>query len=230
MTEEGKVRLMVIPIVAMLAVTMVVAGWQHEGPIEWEKGYDEITVEVPPPPEEESNMRTYYENESYRAMSTSYVNGEEGYLELEIAPWKWIGDVESGYWVGIELETKGEFPSEYSLDELILKAQVIESPAIEENYNDWLTASWDSEGLDLWGFEKNNPGSVGEEKSFIGADVEDNNFSSNVRLINEHSYKGSLAEEPITLEIKAILRGLAEEVRATTRVSFTQEEMKYEDF
>ncbi|MFW5904553.1 MAG: hypothetical protein ACOCTK_03695 [Candidatus Saliniplasma sp.] len=224
-SEENKVRMMVLPIIAMLTVTMVITGCLEEDePIEWEEGYDEITVEVPPPPEEESNMRTYYENESYRAISRSYVNGEEGYLELETSPWKWIGDVESGYWVGIELEIKGEFPSQYSLDELILQAQVIDGPAIEGNNNNWLTGTWDSEGLDLWEYEKNNPGSVGEEKSFIGADVEDNNFSyTNVRLTNEHPYKGSLVEEPITLEIKAILRGLGEEVTATTRVSFTQE-------
>ena len=38
MSEEGKVRLLVISIVAMLAVTMVVAGWLHDDqePIEWE--------------------------------------------------------------------------------------------------------------------------------------------------------------------------------------------------
>jgi len=38
LSEEGKARLMVVPIVVMLAVTMVVAGWLHEDqePIEWE--------------------------------------------------------------------------------------------------------------------------------------------------------------------------------------------------
>jgi len=29
-SEDGKIRMMVIPIVAMLVVTMVVAGWQYE--------------------------------------------------------------------------------------------------------------------------------------------------------------------------------------------------------
>jgi len=38
MSEDGKIRLMVVAIVAMLAVTLVVAGWQYEDqePIEWE--------------------------------------------------------------------------------------------------------------------------------------------------------------------------------------------------
>ncbi|MFP4186075.1 MAG: hypothetical protein ACLFSM_07690, partial [Thermoplasmata archaeon] len=47
MSEEGKVRLMVIPIVVMLAVTMLVAGWQQgeEQEINVDEGLGKLTIE-----------------------------------------------------------------------------------------------------------------------------------------------------------------------------------------
>ncbi|MFW6305617.1 MAG: hypothetical protein ACOC1V_07555, partial [Candidatus Saliniplasma sp.] len=51
-SETTKVRVMVLAIIAMLAVTMIVAGYRDEGEkIEVDEGYGEISVEYQPDPE-----------------------------------------------------------------------------------------------------------------------------------------------------------------------------------
>jgi len=211
---------MVIPIVAMLAVTMIVAGYRDEGePIEIEvdEGYGEVTVMVPPPPEK----RSY--NESDRAVATSYIDEDLGYLQLDVSPEHW--NVVGTYYSTVSIDIEGNLSSELDPEELVLEAQLIDAPAIEANHNDWLTSQWEPEGLDLWPRSKLNSGSVGEDESFIGAYIEKNNFSTSVELANQHPTNYSLVDEPITIEFRAIILGLEEDVRATARVSFIQEEV-----
>jgi len=219
-SEENKVRMMVVSIVAMLVVTMVVAGWQHEEEqveIEVDEGHGEATVIVPPPPEPTSY------NESDRAVATSYIDEDLGYLQLDAGPENW--NVGSTYKSMLSIDIEGDLSPDLDPEEIVLEAQVIDAPAIETNHNNWHTSHWEPEGLELWPRDRLNLGSVGEEESFIGAYIEENNFSTSVELANDHPTNYSLVDEPINIEFRAIILGLEEDVRATARVSFIQEEV-----
>ncbi len=235
MSEEGKVRMMVIPIVAMLAVTMVVAGWQYEEQVEIDvdEGYEEMTVTVPPTPEDEVRSRNFREEGPYRATARSEINDGEGFLEI---------DVELGNWVGLseqprydhdfrKINIDGHLGSEYDPERLRVEAQIINSPAMErEEQKDVFyflyTHSIDSGEKGLETCSPDNMGFNSREEAFVYYEVVENNFSvEHLELYSQHHYHYSLVDEPITIEYRAILEGLLEEVRATARVTYTQEEM-----
>ncbi|MFW5945713.1 MAG: hypothetical protein ACOCTN_02425, partial [Candidatus Natronoplasma sp.] len=110
LSEEGKVRLMVIPIVAMLAVTMLVAGWQQEKKpvqIEVDEGYDEIVIPEEEQPDE-GGPATTPQNKS---IVTTNVNNES-YLEFEVEP----RSVKIGDYMTVRLKLSAEGYFEEELD------------------------------------------------------------------------------------------------------------------
>ena len=226
---------MVIPIVAMLAVTMIVAGYRDEGePIEVDEGYDEMTVVVPPPPGDEVNEIDFRDNESYRVTARSEINDGEGFLEIDVKLGKWIGLSEQpryhhdNQYVNIN----GHLGPEYDLGRLIVEAEVIKSPALERGeerdllrFKYLYSVDYGEKGLETRSLEEMESSNLGE-KVFVYYEVEEDNFSvEHLPLDCEHNYHSSLVEEPITIEYRAILEGLQDEIRATARVTYTQEEM-----
>jgi len=229
MSEDTKPRLIVVAIVVMLAVTMVVAGWQYEEEreIEVDEGYDEINVTVPP-------SQNFRDNESYRVTARSEINDGEGYLEIDVIAGKWIELPKmsrfhlDNHFINID----GQLGSEYNPDRLTVEAQLINSPALERKERRellrlkyWHSEGSGEEGLETCSLEKMEYSNLGEE-AFVYYEVEENNFSvEHLVMDSEHNYNYSLVDEPITIEYRAILEGLQEEVRATARVTYTQEEM-----
>jgi len=74
MSDEGKARFMVIPIVVMLAVT-IVARWHHQEPIDVDEAYEELEVDHRENfVEERGLMDKYHEDETITAVTP--VNNE----------------------------------------------------------------------------------------------------------------------------------------------------------
>ena len=222
-SEKNKIRLMVIPIVAMLLVTMLITGClEEEDPIEVDvdEGYDEITVTVPQLSDKPGIE--FPDNDSYRASAQSFVNGDEGFLEIEISPRYWEKNSER-YLCEFNIDIQGNFSSELNPEKLILEAQVIDAPGLEENTIHWNTGYWDAEGLELWSPIDMDQSSSGEETSFIGSDIHEEPFDASVKLSNRHPSNYTFTEIPLTIEFRAVLTGHAEDVTATARVSFVQE-------
>jgi len=226
---------MVIPIVAMLAVTMVVAGWQYEEQVEIDvdEGYEEMAVTVPPTPEDEVRSKNFRDNESYRVTTRSEINDGEGFLEIDVGLGNWVGLSEQPRYHHDcqEIDIDGRLGSEYSPDRLRVEAQIVNSPAMErEEQKDVLQFiyihSVDSgeEGLETSTLDNMEHNRV--EEAFVYYEVQENNFSvEHLELYCQHNYHYSLVDEPLTIEYRAILEGLQEEVRATARVTYTQGEM-----
>ncbi|MFW5904555.1 MAG: hypothetical protein ACOCTK_03705, partial [Candidatus Saliniplasma sp.] len=109
-SETTKVRVMVIPIVAMLALTMVVAGWQQEEEeqveIEVDEGYDEIVIPEEEQPEE-GGPETYPQNKS---TVTTHVNNESS-LEFEVEP-KSVMRSDRVMTIRLKLSAEGYFEEE----------------------------------------------------------------------------------------------------------------------
>lgn len=60
----------------------------------------------------------------------------------------------------------------------------------------------------------------------MGADIQENRFNASVQLSNRHPSNYTFVEEPLTIEFRAVVTGLAKKVRATSRISFIQNEVK----
>ena len=229
--EEGKVRLLVIAIVAMLAVTIVVAGWQYEDqePIEWEEGFAESAVRVPSSSHDPG--RRHDEDVSNPAIAVSTINGEEA-LELNVTPR--YSDVTSApgldrqkvreFNSDVLFSVDGDIPAELEPEELIIETEVKEAPELDDIVLDHHLSQWEAQDLDLWPREELNTGTGGEEPLVLGSDIEDNSFSGQGRFDYSYWDRDVPFDEPITIEVTAILRGLAEEVTARAEIMFEKEE------
>ena len=209
---------MVIPIVAMLAVTMVVAGYyQREDDdkeeLEIEKGSDELTIEYFPF-EGEIDGRNYNKNSN----ATTLVN-QNNTLNLEVEVW----DVKAGslyQYVDLKVRGEGNFEEDFEPEILELRAQGRD----EENasYNSH-TFSQDRNWLETvncsikYDEDYTSSGNSGVEPAKLGADIESNRFFAESRF--QWSIPDRNWYEPYTLELQAILHGLSEEVTASIDLS-----------
>ncbi len=226
MKEENKARLIVVGIVAMLAVTMVMARYREDKkPIEWEEGYDEVAVTVPSSSSEPG--KRHDKNESNTAIAVSTINGKDS-LELNVTPIysKAIGGTRytTDIWVSVE----GNISTELDPEELVIETEMKEAPepAIAQDH---YLSQWEAENLDLWPPKELIPGSGGYEKTRLGSDIEDNNFSGGFEFFYTYYEREVPFDEPITIEVRAILRGLSEEVTARAELTFEKEVDEGED-
>ncbi len=201
-SEKNKTRLMVIPIVAMLAVTMVVAGWQHEEEqleIDVDEGYDEIVIpeeEVPA----ENEVENYPQNKS---MATTYVNNESS-LEFEVEP-IYVGRTKRQQSTRFNLQARGEFDEDLEIEDF--QFQVVQE--VGDTYSLGNTAN--ISGLTLWEYSKQR-----EHPESYGFDVDSNEFTAEIDYVWTISREDW--EEPHTLELEAIVGGLSEDVTVSIDV------------
>ncbi len=149
------------------------------------------------------------------------LNEDYGSIELEVSPRRWTG-YENAYMCFIEIRVRGNLSSELNPEHMVIQTQGIDAPELERLPVDHLSSKWNAEGLELWSGTKRRDGAWGEQETLIGSYVENDDFSANTEIHMEHP-TADLTQEPITLEFRATLRGLSEEVTATTRITFTQE-------
>lgn len=120
---------------------------------------------------------------------------------------------------------RGNLSSELEPEEMVIQTQGTEAPEIDKFHMGHMSSQWEADGLELWPSTERRDGVVGEQGTLTGSYVEDyDNFSAGIEMLMEHP-TADLTQEPTTIEFRATLYGLSEEVTATTRVSFTQEEM-----
>ncbi len=218
MSEEGKVRLMVIPIVAMLAVTMIIAGYyqEEEQEIEVEEGYDEMSFEYIDMDDlpgytgyinKTTNVTTYIED-------TTHI--EESKLEFEVIASGMSVEKYGGYYmINIFLDAEGEFTKNLSPESFQFRAEQLIDEDIKQEVDDLPK-------LEFHGSETaiDNGTSSGTQKTWVkgegeaswGFDLQDEDFKSET-MIRWFIPLGS--ESPYTIEFKAVVGGFSEEVKST---------------
>ncbi len=212
MNEETKVRLMVVPIVAMLAVTMMVTGWQQD--IVVEEGYNEMGIEYRENIIEETDLTDkYYENKTCTAVTT--VN-ENNTLELTIEMFMSSLTGEGDYQTIIKMSAEGEFFSDLKPSEIRLTAKGLEGENTSNNFLDFLTSQNKCKNASFVGWEeteKRSPGARGEHESFITFDVEKGEFNieTRVQIVIDESNIGN----EYSYQFQAVLDGLSEDVTTT---------------
>ncbi|MEF8833102.1 MAG: hypothetical protein V5A66_06270 [Candidatus Thermoplasmatota archaeon] len=222
MKEKNKIRMMVVPVVAMLAVTMVVAGWQYEEQVEIEEGYDEMSIEYVGKEKDGVSFRNETTGEYEKnATAITYVDGEENYLKFDVIA-RDITGPGNDQRLRLILDVEGRFDQEYNLDEFMFTMRAIEGENVSRSHQDFDMGFLEEDYLDLWPYEDLLMGSRGTEKSFLGFDLEENEFSGEVQVtwtINE-----PYPEESHTLRLKSVVRGkLSEDVGATVDVNVQEE-------
>jgi len=211
-SEEGKVRLMVIPIVAMLAVTMVVAGWQYEEQVEidTEENPGELTIEHHM--EGYQNKSKNFENVS--ASATTTVNNEST-LNLNIEP---ISIRVDSFWQSIKIDLSAEGSFEEDLDVEAFKFRAGETEENEEPFNDlhFKSARSQIDEGELWPSEKRRSGVITvspDHYAYEAFDVHSNEFDVEAQL--DWDMPPENMGEEFTLKLEAVVAGLSEEVSST---------------
>ena len=192
---------MVIPIVAMLAVTMVVAGWQYEE----ESEQPEIEVQRGENETEISYARKGEPSVDYNrsVMANTTVDGETA-LEFEVLNMAVMSG--GGYhWTYIDVTAEGSLPEELDLEEFRFEASEdgnISRSIFFERGSSMIDNGSVRDDLDM-----------GPKEIF---DLDENDFKA------ESSLVWSIPEgnwgEPCTLELTPVIDGLSEEVSASIEV------------
>ena len=214
-SEKNKVRMMVLPIIAMLVVTMIVAGYRDEGErIEVDEGFGEITVEYQPDPGTSSGY-VYNRN----SIVTTSIDDDSS-LELNVTVENVINQfrtVEMGYGtqVDILISVEGNFEDDLSPETLEFRARGLEGHNVSSNNHNIIPGRGETEGCSRWSSGHSLFG-WGTETANIGYDIEQNEFVVNT-VLDWHIH-GESYGEPYTLEVQAVVGGFEEEIKATVHV------------
>ena len=195
--------MMVVPIVAMLAVTMVVAGWQQGGEqdIDVVPGHGEIII-----PEEEipgeGGPETYPQNKS---IATTYVNNES-YLEFEVKP-MYVYCTEREHGMRLKLQARGEFDENLEIEDF----QFIATPS--DGFFTFQPSFANLSGVSPWEYSKQR-----KQPESFGFSVDSNEFT--VEITYFWGINREKEGDTFTLELEAIVEGLSEDVSVNVDVYF----------
>ena len=210
-SEEGKVRLMVIPIVVMLAVTMVVAGWQYEEEvdIDVEENPSELTIEHA---DEEGPGYNFGEGVNVLALTTVDNTSE---LKFEVNPIgiTVLGDYER---VHLELMAEGSFEEHPDLETFMFTVSEKEEKESPFNGVGFQSSHSQIDEGNLLPPDQRRSGVTlvnPNYTAFESFNVDSNEFTAETNLVWEIPPENM--DEEFTLKLEAVLEGLSEDVTAT---------------
>jgi len=218
MTEEGKVRLMVIPIVAMLAVTMVVAGYQYEEQVEIdvEEYPGELTIEHLNEPDDETGIVGALPEKNETGITN--IN-EKSELKIEVDP-ESIMRTSREQTVRLDFQMSGNFDEKFDLD--TLRIEVSETPEDEPSSNgiDFLLTDVEIEGGERWP-EEDFPGGLRytspDRPAYVGFDLTSNEFMTNGSI--QWTFPSENIGEDFTMQLQAVVDGnISENVLSTIQI------------
>lgn len=223
LSEEGKVRLMVIPIVAMLGVTMIVAGYYQEEEqieIEVDEGYEEICIEYLP----RLNTGKTFQNETtgnyYKnATAITYLEEENNSLHFQVVV-ESISLYSDEHTIRLKLQAEGNFNEKFELEKLLFQMQELNGKNVSRNGQDFDITFTKENNVDLWPEEKNNGGSIGTHPAYIGFDINGNRFSAEGHVT--WRIPRSNWNNTYTLRLQSFVKGLAQDVPATVEVNIQE--------
>ncbi len=222
-SDEGKARFMVIPIVAMLVVTMVVAGCLEEEQVEIdvEEYPGELTIKHLNESDDETGVVGTLPEKNETAET---IVNDESQLRLEIDPQSIIKESGSEQFteqfVRLDFQIFGDLDEEFDLD--TLRIEVAETPEDEPSSNgiDFLLTDVEIEGGERWP-EEDFPGGLRytspDRPAYVGFDLTSNEFMTNGSI--QWTFRSENIGEDFTLQLQAIVDGnISEEVVSTVEL------------
>ncbi len=210
-SEENKVRVMILPIIAMLVITMIVAGYRDERePIEVDENPGELTIEY-------RTIEDQVGEPDVKAIGSTVVNNDS-HLELETN----VTNISPGgefQRIFVRLNAEGAFEKELQIDAFKFTASETEENEPPFNGIDFESSKSRIEGGEIWPTERQRTGvltSSPEHYAYEGYDLDSNDFTANSILM--WSIPTENVGEEFSLEIQAVVHGLSEDVTATVQV------------
>ena len=211
--EEGKVRMMVIPIVAMLAVTMVVAGYQYEEEqeIDVDEGREELTIEHHE--EGEGSPETNFD-ENFSITAETIVDNQSS-LEFELNPTSIMVDSQRQQ-INLKVLAHGDFEEHEDVEVFKFTASEKEESEGPFNYIQFEIERHEIDGGERWPQNEQRTGATfisPEHFAYDGSYLNSPEFTVQTRMywVMPHENMG----EEFTLELEAVVGGLSEDVTAT---------------
>ncbi len=203
--------MMVVPIVAMLVVTMIVAGYRDEGErVEMEEDPGELTIEY-------RTIEDRVGEPNVKAIGSTVVNNDS-HLELETNVTK-ISPGGEFQRIFMRLNAEGNFEKELQIDAFKFTASETEENEPPFSNIQFEIVRTPIEGGEIWPDHKQRSGVRAtslEHYAYQGYDLDSNDFTANSILM--WSIPTENVGEEFSLEIQAVVHGLSEDVTATVQV------------
>jgi len=219
-SETTKIRVMVLPIIAMLAVTMIVAGYRDEGKqieIEVEEYPDELNIE----PVNESDDGTGIDGRNLRPKNVTGVTtvNNESQLSLRVEPLSRFIEGRpspSTQFLQSDFQVSGAFEGDLDLE--TLRIEVTETQSKESSWVQFLIQELEIDEGERWPEKEFSAGETfptPDDKAYVGFDIDSNEFVANGRI----QWESRNIEGNFTLQLQAIVEGnFSEEVVSTVEL------------
>ncbi len=212
---------MLVPI-ALLVIGGGLSGriLERQEPITVEEGYEEINLEYVERGECKSFYNITTDTSTKNATAVTYVDGKNNTLEFQVISLAITGTSREQE-IYLELRAKGDFKEKYNLENFLFKMQELNGKTPSRNGQNFLKSYLRGENLKEWPAEQSNEGSRGSNQAFLGFDVKENDFSSEVRVTWD--IPKSNWNNTYTLRLQSVVKGMSEDVTATVDVNIKEE-------
>lgn len=208
-SEKNKIRVIVVAIIAILAVTMIVARYRDEGEqidVDDEDGFDEIIIDDPPDIGEVEN----YPGKNSTALV--YVNNDN-YLKFEVdLRAAWTTETRRG--IDMKFEIEGEFVEDLDPESLLINIEEISELSDTVSKVDFEFSSLREENLTY---------SHTRSPWTLRHDIDADEFE--MFAVLQWTIYPDYLHEDLTLELSAIVEGFSEEVSAVVHVHVEGDEL-----
>ena len=210
-SEENKVRMMVLPIIAMLVITMIVAGYRDEGEqieidVDDEDGFGEFLVE---PLSSVDEPHTRPQNGS---LATVYID-RDSYIQFDV----FAREVHTGssyHLIEFYVQIEGEFVEDLDPESLLINIEEISELSDTVSKVNFEFSSLREENLTY---------SHTRSPWTLRHDIDANEFE--MFAVLQWKINPNYLHEDLTLELSAIVEGFSEEVSAVIHAHVKGDEL-----
>ena len=222
--KNNKKIIFVLIVVALLVIGSIYAYFVYfQKEIDVEEGFDEVSVNYAGPGDVIDFYNTTSGESTKNATAISYINDESNYLILSVDVICTDGPGGDYYSTEVGIHIESKLDDDFNPRELKMMAKNMEGDNIDENYYHFFSELLDSNNAESWPYENNNLGGGGDDWAYVGFDLKDEDFTIDSRGgwdIMHDNYPN-----PYTLEIKAVMQGLSEDVEAVVNVNIEEGEI-----
>ena len=189
--------------------------------IEVEEGRGEINIEYLSRAEDGKTFKNHTTGEWYKkSTAVTYVDDENNSLKFQVI----ATDITSSRYeqeIDFILICDGNFSDKYDIKNFFFTMKGQDGENVSKNHLDFNTASLKEENVEIWPTEERVDGSKGTVESYLGFDIEKNDFSVEVGVswkIPRSNWNNSY-----TVRFQSVVEGLSKDVNTTVDVNLEKE-------
>ena len=189
--------------------------------IEVEEGRGEINIEYLSRVEDGKTFKNHTTGEWYKkSTAVTYVDDENNSLKFQVI----ATDITSSRYnqeIDFILICDGNFSDKYDIKNFFFTMKGQDGENVSKNHLDFNTASLKEENVEIWPTEERVDGSKGTVESYLGFDIEKNDFSVEVGV--SWNIPRSNWNNSYTVRFQSVVEGLSKDVKTTIDVNLVKE-------